>query len=150
MFILVDNPHSCFCIDIPTFHRVNHQLSLKVNIVIVCFGTSAVSQLAEFTIPHIIAVRVFKRHHRPHAGNIMIKESTFFKVNRIVKIKTNEFGVYVEVYVFINLRIYFCCCIIAFVIIVTVTEVTVLIQVTARNVVLQFFCTSVQADIVFI
>ena len=74
-----------------------------------CFGTSTVSQLIEFSISHIITVRIFKRHHRPHTCNVMIKKSTFLKIYWIVKIKTNKFGINVEIYIFVDLGIDFCC-----------------------------------------
>ncbi len=74
-----------------------------------------------------IGIPPIKRHHRPHTCNVMIKKSTFLKIYWIVKIKTNKFGINVEIYIFVDLGIDFCCCVVTFIIIISITKITILV-----------------------
>ena len=136
LLVLVNDAHASFCIDIPVLERVEYHLSLQIDVIVVCFGTTAVSQLCQLSVAHIVSVRIFKWHCRPHTGNVMIQQAAFFQINWVVKVVADEFCAQVEINIFINFCVDFCTQIVTFHVIITVAQVTVLVQITSRYIIL--------------
>ena len=110
---------------------MENQLSLQVNIIIVSFCTTAFCQLGKSSIAHVVAVRIFEWHHRPHAGYVMIRQSAHIGVQRIVQIKANKLCIDVEINIFVDLRVDFSCKVITFQVVITITQITVLVQIVS-------------------
>lgn len=115
-----------------------------------CLRTAAVGELCQFSVAHIMSVGVLERHHRPHAGNVVIQQTSFFQVDRIVEVGADEFGTQVKLYDAVDFGIDLRTQVIALQVIVSVAQVSVLVEVASRHIILQFFSTSTHAEVVFV
>ena len=122
----IDGAQTSISIDIPALQRMEHQLSLQIDIVVVRHRAATIGQLRQFTVTHVVSVGILERHGRPHTYYIMIKQATQIGVQGVVQIGMHVLHIYFYVQPFERLSIQFCVCTKTFIRIVTETQVTVL------------------------